>query len=51
MATTGREDIGAVYRGLPVRHWFAWPGAAWAALRFLDAEGRLETALSAQPPG
>jgi hypothetical protein len=25
-----------------VRHWFAWPGAALAALRLLDGEGRLE---------
>ena len=26
----------------PVRHWFAWPGAALAALRLLDDGGRLD---------
>jgi hypothetical protein len=30
-----------------VRHWFAWPGAALAALRILDGDGRLESRLSA----
>jgi hypothetical protein len=25
-----------------IRHWFAWPGAAFAALRALDGQGRLE---------
>jgi uncharacterized protein len=30
-----------------VRHWFAWPGAALAALRLLDGDGRLESRLSA----
>jgi len=30
-----------------VRHWFAWPGAAWAALRMLDDQDRLGTALLA----
>jgi hypothetical protein len=30
-----------------VRHWFAWPGAALAALRLLDRDGRLESRLSA----
>jgi hypothetical protein len=28
-----------------IRHWFAWPGAALAALRLLDRAGRLEHAL------
>jgi hypothetical protein len=28
-----------------IRHWFAWPGAALAALRLLDRDGRLETML------
>lgn len=31
--------------GTPLRHWFAWPGAALAALRLLDGAGRLEAAL------
>lgn len=31
--------------GTPIRHWFAWPGAALAALRLLDDAGRLEAAL------
>jgi hypothetical protein len=29
-----------------IRHWFAWPGAALAALRLLDRAGRLESRLS-----
>jgi hypothetical protein len=29
-----------------IRHWFAWPGAALAALRLLDAAGALDTRLS-----
>jgi hypothetical protein len=29
-----------------IRHWFAWPGAALAALRLLDATGTLDTRLS-----
>lgn len=29
----------------PVRQWFAWPGAALAAVRILDADGRLEPML------
>ncbi len=33
--------------GEPVRHWFAWPGAALAALRLLAADGRLEVFLRA----
>jgi uncharacterized protein len=32
-----------------IRHWFAWPGAALAALRILDADARLESRLSARP--
>lgn len=32
-----------------VRHWFAWPGAAFAALRHLDDAGRLEVTLGVQP--
>lgn len=32
-----------------IRHWFAWPGAALAALRILDRTGRLESRLSARP--
>jgi meiotically up-regulated gene 157 (Mug157) protein len=28
-----------------IRHWFAWPGAALAALRLLDEAGRLEERL------
>ena len=32
-----------------IRHWFAWPGAALAALRTLDRAGRLESRLSARP--
>ena len=28
-----------------IRHWFAWPGAALAALRLLDGQGRLEATL------
>jgi meiotically up-regulated gene 157 (Mug157) protein len=28
-----------------IRHWFAWPGAALAALRTLDRDGRLEAML------
>ena len=39
------EAYGA--NGLRIRHWFAWPGAAWAALQLLDAQHRLETALRA----
>lgn len=31
-----------------IRHWFAWPGAALAALRILDRDGRLESRLSAR---
>ena len=37
--------------GAPVRHWFAWPGAALAALRLLDREGRLMTALAVRASG
>lgn len=33
------------------RHWFAWPGAAWAALRLLDASDRLEAELAPGRPG
>ena len=29
-----------------IRHWFAWPGAALAALRLLDGDGRLEPMLA-----
>jgi uncharacterized protein len=29
-----------------VRHWFAWPGAAFAALRLLDRSGRLRERLA-----
>ncbi|HEX7172152.1 MAG TPA: glycoside hydrolase family 125 protein [Candidatus Limnocylindria bacterium] len=29
-----------------IRHWFAWPGAALAALRILDRNGRLEPMLA-----
>lgn len=36
---TGEEDT-------RIRHWFAWPGAALAALRILDEAGRLEERLS-----
>lgn len=32
-----------------IRHWFAWPGAALAALRILDRAGRLESRLTARP--
>ncbi|MGH2417083.1 MAG: glycoside hydrolase family 125 protein [Candidatus Limnocylindria bacterium] len=32
-----------------IRHWFAWPGAALAALRMLDRAGRLESRLAARP--
>lgn len=32
-----------------IRTWFAWPGAALAALRLLDRAGRLESRLSARP--
>jgi uncharacterized protein len=32
-----------------IRHWFAWPGAALAALRILDRDGRLESRLSTRP--
>jgi hypothetical protein len=32
-------------RDARIRHWFAWPGAALAALRLLDDAGRLETTL------
>jgi hypothetical protein len=32
-----------------VRHWFAWPGAALAALRILDRQGRLDSRLSVRP--
>ena len=32
-----------------IRHWFAWPGAALAALRLLDDAGVLENRLSARP--
>jgi len=39
-------DAGGLGR---IRHWFAWPGAALAALRILDRDGRLETRLSARP--
>lgn len=38
------DDVG-------IRHWFAWPGATWAALRLLDASGRLESVLRARGPG
>lgn len=34
-----------------VRHWFAWPGAALAALVLLDRRGRLEERLSARRTG
>jgi hypothetical protein len=27
--------------GVRIRHWFAWPGAALAALRLLDRDDRL----------
>jgi uncharacterized protein len=30
-----------------IRHWFAWPGAAYAALRLLDDQGALQTRLRA----
>ena len=30
-----------------IRHWFAWPGAAFAALRVLDEQGALERRLGA----
>ncbi|MCA1570321.1 MAG: glycoside hydrolase family 125 protein [Chloroflexi bacterium] len=33
---------------LPVRHWFAWPGAALATLRLLDAAGQLNDRLIAE---
>lgn len=32
-----------------VRHWFAWPGAALAALRILDRQRRLDSRLSVRP--
>ena len=32
-----------------IRHWFAWPGAALAALRILDRDGRLESRLAVLP--
>ncbi|HET6381653.1 MAG TPA: glycoside hydrolase family 125 protein [candidate division Zixibacteria bacterium] len=32
---------------LRIRHWFAWPGAAWGALQLLDAGGDLERRLRA----
>jgi meiotically up-regulated gene 157 (Mug157) protein len=32
--------------GARIRHWFAWPGAALAALRLLHRDGRLEERLS-----
>jgi hypothetical protein len=31
-----------------IRHWFAWPGAAFAALRMLDGRGLLHERLSAR---
>jgi hypothetical protein len=31
-----------------IRHWFAWPGAAYGALRLLDGQGVLETCLRAE---
>lgn len=34
-----------------IRHWFAWPGAALAALVLLDRQGRLDTRLQARPIG
>ena len=34
--------------GARIRHWFAWPGAALAALRLLDEAGRLRERLSAR---
>ena len=37
--------------GAPVRHWFAWPGAALAALRLLDRQSRLMTALAVADSG
>jgi uncharacterized protein len=37
--------------GERIRHWFAWPGAALAALRILDRDGRLESRLSVRPVG
>jgi hypothetical protein len=40
-ATDGEERI---------RHWFAWPGAAWAALQLLERRGALLTALQARDP-
>jgi hypothetical protein len=36
---------------LRIRHWFAWPGAAIAALLLLDRAGQLEQRLSARPVG
>src|SRR5450759_4986017 len=32
-----------------IRHWFAWPGAALAALTLLDRDARLDERLSARP--
>lgn len=37
--------------GSPIRHWFAWPGAAIAALLLLDARGVLGRTLAAAPDG
>ena len=37
--------------GRPVRHWFAWPGAALAALRLLDRDARLMSALAVRASG
>jgi len=36
-------------RGGRIRHWFAWPGAALAALTLLDRDARLHERLSARP--
>ena len=37
--------------GARVRHWFAWPGAALAALRLLDTAGQLHERLGAADGG
>jgi meiotically up-regulated gene 157 (Mug157) protein len=36
--------------GTRIRHWFAWPGAALAALRLLDDAGHLHERLAAEAP-
>jgi uncharacterized protein len=43
------EAYAATGAGDRIRHWFAWPGAALAALRILEQDGRLESRLSARP--